>query len=80
MNAELLATVKALPREEQVQLLGEVWRSLDDCFDPPLTPAQAAELGRRLKAYEANPKDTVPWEEVEAKARASIRRAENARK
>jgi hypothetical protein len=44
MNAELLAAVKALPRDQKVELLGEVWASLDDSFDPPISSAQATEL------------------------------------
>ncbi|QDU22475.1 addiction module protein [Urbifossiella limnaea] len=37
---------------------------------PPLTDAKRQELARRLADADANPGDVVPWEVVEAAARA----------
>lgn len=36
----------------------------------PLSEAKRRELNRRLADHAANPADSVPWEEVEAAARA----------
>lgn len=35
-----------------------------------VTDVQRIELDRRIAALEANPTDVIPWEEVEARARA----------
>jgi putative addiction module component (TIGR02574 family) len=77
MDAELIAAVKALPRDEKVRLIGEVWASLDDSFEPPLTSAQAAELDRRLSFLRSNPNATASWEEVDAKAQRLIAATKN---
>ncbi|MFO0797213.1 MAG: addiction module protein [Gemmataceae bacterium] len=37
---------------------------------PPLSEAKRAGLARRLADADANPDDVVPWEQVEAAARA----------
>jgi putative addiction module component (TIGR02574 family) len=74
MNAELLAAVKALPRDEKVELIEEVWSSLDDDFPCRLTPAQEQELQKRLKDLAANPNATVPWEDVRAEGRKLVER------
>ena len=64
MNTELLNALKALPRDEKVQLIGEVWESLDDSFDPLLSTEQQAELTQRVKSYADYPQNTVSWDEV----------------
>ena len=62
---EILAQIEKLPlaeRQEVAELVMEKYGSLDDS----LTPEQAAELDRRLAEFEKNPRDGVPWEQVEA--------------
>ena len=64
MNA-LPETIRHLSVTEQLQLLEDIWESiLEDEAVPPLSPAQRAEIDRRLEAYDANPGSGRPWSEV----------------
>ena len=67
MTATLLKQVKALPANERAELAQVLWESLiESGYDPEVTPAQRAELDRRLKAHAKNPANVVPWETVKA--------------
>ena len=64
MNA-LPETIRHLSVTERLQLLEDIWESiLEDEAVPPLSPAQRAEIDRRLEAYDANPGSGRPWSEV----------------
>lgn len=62
--------VNALTPEERLLLIERLWDSLSE-NDVPLTPAQAAELERRLEDIERNPGDQMTW--AEAKKRITGR-------
>ena len=67
MNTELLTTAKALPLPERIELAEALWDSItQDGYEPPLTPAQAAEIDRRLEEHRRNPQSAIPWEQVKA--------------
>ena len=67
MTAQLLEQAKHLPVGERVRLWDGLWASLvDDGYIPELSPAQAAELDRRISDHKKNPDDVVPWEDVKA--------------
>lgn len=58
-------TVKRLPLAERIELVEVLWESItQDGYEPPLTPAQATELDRRLEAHQRNPEDVVSWESI----------------
>jgi putative addiction module component (TIGR02574 family) len=59
---QVMEQVDKLPFEEQ----REVFEHLREKFDDELTPEQAAELDRRLAEFEKNPREGIPWEQVEA--------------
>jgi putative addiction module component (TIGR02574 family) len=63
--AEILEQVNRLPLEEQ----RVVFEQLRDRFDDELTPEQTAELERRLRAFEENPRNGIPLEQVKAELR-----------
>jgi len=57
--------IEKLAPEERLQLISELWESLRAVPESvPLTPAQRAELGRRLDELDRGDVGVVPWAEV----------------
>ena len=71
---QALDVVHELTKEDRLRLADLIWLENADHETQGLTDAQAAELDRRLSHLDAHPADVVPWEEVEAAARARMRR------
>jgi putative addiction module component (TIGR02574 family) len=57
--------ITKLSPQERLDLIGELWDSLA-AEDVRLTPAQDAELARRMATFEADAKTAKPWDEIEA--------------
>ena len=57
-----------LTPDEKLELIGELWDSLDDS-DVTLTPEQQSELQSRLDRLERDGVSGRPWHEVEARLR-----------
>jgi putative addiction module component (TIGR02574 family) len=57
--------ITRLSPQERLDLIGRLWDSLD-AEDVPLTPAQEAELERRLATLDEDIKAGSTWEEIEA--------------
>jgi putative addiction module component (TIGR02574 family) len=72
MTAEsLLANALQLTPEQRLQLAENLWESLRS--NPSLvsvTPAQQADLRRRLQEYENDPSGNLSWEQVKRQVRA----------
>lgn len=63
-----------LTKEERLALVEEIWNGIAADPNPfPLTESQAAELQRRMNAYQADPDDVVPWETVRDEALKRLR-------
>lgn len=63
--------IDRLSVEERIALVAQIWDSIaDDPAAVPLTDAQRRELERRADEDDADPGDTVPWEQVKADALA----------
>lgn len=62
--------IDRMTNEERLQLLGEIWDSLDQVKADDLSPEARAELDRRLDAADADPDGGEPLEEVMARLRA----------
>jgi putative addiction module component (TIGR02574 family) len=61
--------ISSLSPEERLELIGELWDSLEH-EHVPLTPEQKSELNRRLDVLEqAGPRGSA-WDDVEARIRA----------
>jgi len=67
-----LALVEGIPDEaNRIALVQQIWDSIAlDAERVTLTAAQRDELARRADDDDANPDDTVPWEQVKAEALA----------
>lgn len=61
-----------LTAEERLDLIGEIWDSLEN-EDMPLSPEWEAELERRLADFEKNPSEARPASEVIARIRATLK-------
>lgn len=57
--------ISRLTPKERLDLIGELWDSLS-AADVRLTPAQAAELDRRLATFDTDRSEAIPWEDIEA--------------
>lgn len=57
---------RALSVSERIQLVEDIWDSIvaENPESVQLTPAQRAELKRRLDAHDADPSSAVSWDEV----------------
>ena len=68
MNKVSIADVLELSISERIQLVEDIWDSIASVPESvPLTPAQRAELDRRLKDYRLHPTEGSPWEEVRSR-------------
>jgi putative addiction module component (TIGR02574 family) len=57
--------IEAMEPEERLRLIGDLWDSLNDSpEDVSLTPAQRAELDRRLDRLESGKAKLVSWDEL----------------
>ena len=63
-----IAEVLALPVSERLKLVETIWDSIAEVPEAlQLSPAQEAELDRRLDAYRKDPHAGSPWSEVKAR-------------
>ena len=58
---------------DRMSLAQQLWDSIaKEVSRLPLTRAQREEVDRRLATHWANPQAAIPWEQVEAEARARL--------
>lgn len=57
---------RALPVSERIQLVEDIWDSIEeDTRAPlPLSADARAELYRRMEGHRADPSSSIPWEQV----------------
>lgn len=53
-----------LSNEERIELIGQLWDSLEASVAAPISPALAAELERREAEADASPDEGVSWPEL----------------
>ena len=61
---------------ERIQLAEDLWDSIPEGADIPLTDAQKAELDRRLEDLRKHPDAGEPWEIVRARLYGRLQRGE----
>jgi putative addiction module component (TIGR02574 family) len=65
-----LQALQALPLEDRLELLFQLWdQLLDDGWKPTLDDELKAELDRRWANFRANPASGLTWEQVVAHVR-----------
>jgi putative addiction module component (TIGR02574 family) len=65
-----LTAIKALPIDERLRIVEDIWDSIaDDSDRPHVDDELRAELDRRIADMEANPDDVCTWEEIVAYVR-----------
>ena len=65
--------IDRLSRDERLVLVQEIWDSIAGEESPPvLTETQREEMKRRMADDDANPDDTVDWEQVKREALARL--------
>jgi putative addiction module component (TIGR02574 family) len=65
MDPRLVNQARGLPLEQRIELIDALWESVaEEGYEPPLTPAQAAELDRRLAAHHREPDAVISWESI----------------
>ena len=65
MGAMTTLEITRLSPQERLDLIGALWDSLAP-EDVRLTPAQDAELARRMATFDADKQSAVEWETLEA--------------
>ena len=70
MRRELIAELLELSPAERLDLIGDLWDSLDESELPPLTKDQIEEMERRLAEHRAHPEQALSWDEVRAELRS----------
>ncbi len=62
-----------LPVAERLQIIGDLWDSIDANDHPPLTNAQMKEIDRRLAEHDADPSSARDWNTVRDEIRSRIK-------
>lgn len=75
-KAAASAAIAELPREEQLELVQEVWDRLAPEVDLELTPELRLMLRERLREARENPDSGTPWDVVRERLLASFNEAD----
>jgi putative addiction module component (TIGR02574 family) len=75
MNADILDQARSLSVSDQLELVEALWAEISAREAAPLpTPAQQAELERRLDDLDRYPDDVEAWADAKAEIVASLKR------
>jgi putative addiction module component (TIGR02574 family) len=64
--------LRSLSVEDRMRVVQVVWDTFPEQAAAPTSAEQAAELKRRLDAYEAAPEDLLTWDEVLERLRSIL--------
>ena len=73
MNKALLKELMDLPPAERLQLVEELWNSIQPQDLPPLTDREVEEIEQDWADHKRDPSSAVPWEEVRSWLRSRLR-------
>jgi len=75
MATDVIAAFKALSVDEQRHVLSELAEHVESLEPTDITSEQAAILDRRVKSIREHPERLIPWEQVNARAKETIKNA-----
>jgi putative addiction module component (TIGR02574 family) len=67
MSGALVEAVKALPLQDRLQLIEEIWTTIEADDLPPATAEEIRLAEDRLADYRANPEAVVSLEEIKGR-------------
>ena len=73
MNKALLKELMDLPPAERLQLVEDLWDSIQPQDLPPLTDREVEEIEQDWADHKRDPSSAVPWEEVRSWLRSRLR-------
>ena len=73
MNKALLKELLDLPPVERLQLVEELWDSIEPQDLPPLTEKQIEEIEQDWADHKRDPSSAMPWEEVRGWLRSRLK-------
>jgi putative addiction module component (TIGR02574 family) len=62
-----------LTPEERIDLVEDLWDSIEPGDMPPLTADQKEEIERRLAEHRRDPSTAITWEEVKARLQSRFK-------
>ena len=62
-----------LTAEERIELMGQLWDSLDPAVASPMTDALATKLDRREAAADADPEAGLSWPKIKSELEKKLR-------
>jgi putative addiction module component (TIGR02574 family) len=65
--------ITKLTADERIELIGQLWDSLEPDAAAPMSPVLAAELQRRVADADADPDGGEDWESIERELRSRLR-------
>jgi putative addiction module component (TIGR02574 family) len=72
-RSELWAELMELTPEERIDLVEDLWDSIEPGDMPPLTADQKEEIERRLAEHRRDPSTAITWEEVKARLQSRFK-------
>ena len=73
MNKALLKELMDLPPAERLQLVEDLWDSIQPQDLPPLTDREVEEIEQDWADHKRDPSSAVPWEEVRSWLRSRLK-------
>ena len=70
--ARTIEDLRSLSVDDRMRVVQAVWDSLPEQAAVPTSAERAAELNRRLDAYEADPEDLLTWDQVLERLRGRL--------
>ena len=68
---ETLSELTSLPVADRLRVVESLWDSIESDTPVSLSPEQRDEINRRIEAHQANPDESLTWDQVLDRLRTS---------